>query len=349
MTGRHAMWSGFGQSVNTYFIQLQEDVTVKAAISAAERTGIVFRGEQDLENRANALKWDTSWGAFTLGVALVSPLHVANSFATVAARGKYCDPLPLLSVHDAKGKKLPVSEPRCKQVFTPEVTDAATDAARCPVGDNPGRPCQVGGGNITAASVGREINRPIAGKTGTTDQNMAGWFTGYTPNLAASAFIANPDKADDTVPQDWTRKPIEVFKATMKAGLANLPVKQFVPPNSRYLTGQGGTVPSVVGMSVDDAKRQLERAGYRAREMGERVNSAQPAGRVARTDPAGGESASRGGTVRIFVSNGEPEETRTTPPPDGADPVDGPPPRGDRPGPPPRPPRDGPITPPGPR
>ena len=43
MAGTHTMWSAFGESVNTYFVQLQEMVTVKSVVAMAEKLGILLR------------------------------------------------------------------------------------------------------------------------------------------------------------------------------------------------------------------------------------------------------------------------------------------------------------------
>src|SRR5688572_18925324 len=43
MTGVHTMYSGFGKSVNTFFIQLEEMAGVKASVQTAEKLGVVFR------------------------------------------------------------------------------------------------------------------------------------------------------------------------------------------------------------------------------------------------------------------------------------------------------------------
>ncbi len=243
MTGLHTMWSGFGESVNTYFIQLQQRATVLSSVQSAEDLGIVFRSGKDRDNKAALVRLgpNADWGSFTLGTAQVTPLDMANAYATVAARGRHCEPSPLLRLQDRAGKVLPDATPRCKQVIPAQVADAAADAARCPVGERGVGPCTHPGGNATAASVGRKITRPIAGKTGTTDHNRAAWFVGFTPNLAAAAFYVDPD-APNTSSVPNSKVPIEVFKATMAASLKYVPPVNFVKPtpmrayaNSKYV------------------------------------------------------------------------------------------------------------------
>lgn len=232
MTGDHDMWSAFGESVNTYFIQLEEAVGVKSAIEAAEKLGIEFRAESDKDQRAAAFSDDRAFGSFTLGVMQTTPLDVANAYATIAARGKHCEPLPLQAITDRNGQALPYADPTCSQVIPQEVADAAADAARCPVGDDAASSCSARNG-VTASLVGQAIDRPVAGKTGTTDGNQAAWFAGFTPNLAAAAFVANPDDPSQEVPSGQI--PIRVFIDTMSGALENVPVADFVPPTQQYI------------------------------------------------------------------------------------------------------------------
>jgi len=305
MTGVHTMASGFGESANTYFVQLQQEVSVKAAVEAAQAAGVVFRGSKDIKNIKWARSSNQAWGSFTLGTAQVTPLDMANAYATVAARGKYCRPTPIRSITDASGKPLPMPPTSCKRAFSPQVADAASDAARCPVGDRSlsGISCTHPGGGATATSVGGAIDRPIAGKTGTTDDNNAGWFVGYTPNLAGASFIANPDKYYDTVPD--SHLPVQIVRDTFATVLRALPVKQFVPAPRRLSWGTMLLVPDVKGDTADGAIYRLRSAGFTVSLNYRAEDSDQPAGRVSRTEPPGGSYASKGSSIRINVSNGK--------------------------------------------
>jgi membrane peptidoglycan carboxypeptidase len=238
MTGRHAMWAGFGKSVNTYFVQLVQKVGAEKVVRMAERLGLKWRTDVDRRQAspANAFKW----GAFTLGVSDATPLEMANAYATVAAEGRYCQDLPVLSITRPDGKPavhttaggatLEVAKPRCRQVFTPDVARAATDAARCPVGDKPARgSC---GGWSTADSVRPTVGRPVAGKTGTTDSTRAAWFVGYTPDLAAASFIADPDSPGHAVGDGMSNIPIDSVANTLRNALEGKPVRQFSPPSA---------------------------------------------------------------------------------------------------------------------
>jgi hypothetical protein len=131
MDGQRTMWTGFGRSVNTYFVWLEEQIGPQDAVAMAQRLGITFRAKSDADLAAHP----DGWGSFTLGVADTTPLDLASAYATVAARGTYCEPLPVLSITDPAGHAVSAANPTCHQAIAPDVAAAAT--GRRPV---PGRP-----------------------------------------------------------------------------------------------------------------------------------------------------------------------------------------------------------------
>ncbi|WP_439957820.1 transglycosylase domain-containing protein [Micromonospora echinofusca] len=243
MTGRQTMWSGFGKSVNTYFVWLEEQVGAEKAVRLAERLGLRWRTDVD-RDMASAEKADT-WGAFTLGVSDATPLEMANAYAAVAADGRFCEALPVLEVSHpdgtparyitASGMVQEVAKPRCRQAVTADAARAATDAARCPTGDTPAKgSC---GGWSTADSVRGTVGRPVAGKTGTTDSTRSAWFVGYTPELAAASFIADPDNPFNAVGDGQSQRPINAVAETLRDALKGQPVRQFPEPSDAIVGG----------------------------------------------------------------------------------------------------------------
>jgi membrane peptidoglycan carboxypeptidase len=238
MTGRQTMWSGFGKSVNTYFVQLEQRVGAEKAVRMAERLGLKWRTEVDrmLAGPDHA----DGWGAFTLGVSDATPIEMANVFATLAAEGKYCEPIPVRMINNRdgvslqyKGKK--VAGPRCHQALRTEVAQAATDAARCVTGYGAARgSC---GEWQTSPMVHAIMKRPVAGKSGTTDSNRSAWFCGFTPQLAAAAFVADPDNPKNTV--GTSRGTISKFTVaqTLKDALKGKPKLKFTPPPDDMVHG----------------------------------------------------------------------------------------------------------------
>lgn len=236
MTGNHAMWSGFGQSVNTYFVQLEQEVGAEKVVRMAERLGLRWRTDID-KLQASPAKAD-GWGSFTLGVADTTPLEMANAYATVAADGRYCEALPVIAITGLDGRPavhegVPVAQPRCTQAVPKQVARAAADAARCVTGYKAA--AYTCGTWSTAPGVYRTVDRPVAGKTGTTDDNRAAWFVGFTPNLAAAGFMADPDNPFHPVGGSNSWKPIEVVGNTLRDALEDQPVRYFTPPEAEIV------------------------------------------------------------------------------------------------------------------
>jgi membrane peptidoglycan carboxypeptidase len=226
MTGVQDMRTGFGKSVNTYFVQLEERIGAERAVAMAEQMGLTWHTDVDAQMASPAHAH--GWGSFTLGVADTTPLEMAGAYATIAADGRFCPPTPVLSVVDQSGKRLPISDPQCRQIVAPDVARAALDATRCTTGYNAASGgC---GGWSTAPGVYGAVGRPVGGKTGTTDSTEAAWFVGVTPDLAIASFIADPDTPFDAPGDALSQAPVNAVAYTLRLGLQPLPVRNFIPP-----------------------------------------------------------------------------------------------------------------------
>ncbi|WP_229399998.1 transglycosylase domain-containing protein [Micromonospora okii] len=253
MDGYRTMWDGFGRSVNTYFVWLAEQVGPAKVVEMAQRLGITFRADADAAFATDAA---ANWGAFTLGVSATTPLDLANAYATVAAEGTYCAPLPVVSVTTADGDEVPVGEPSCRRVLDADVARAATDAARCPVGQQTTYG-QCDGG--TATAVDRIVGRPVAGKTGSSERNATETFVGYTPQVAVAGIAANPDDPGDSVGSAVQARVIEAVARTIRAAVDGEPVRDFTAP-SRELAGEVRRPAPEPSPTPERPRRQQERS-----------------------------------------------------------------------------------------
>jgi membrane peptidoglycan carboxypeptidase len=234
MSGPQTIWSGFGKSVNTFWVQLEERVGAENAVRMAERLGLRWR--TDVDKRQAAPGRANGWGSFTLGVADTSPLEMAAAYATVVADGRYCDPLPVVSITGPDGVNTEV-KPTCKQAVSVDVARGALDAARCVTGY--GAATGGCGGWATASGVYHTVGRPVAGKSGTTDSNRSAWFIGMTPDLTVASFIADPDNPDHQVGGGINHnKPREAVANMMRETLAGTPVRTFPTPPA-WIVGHG--------------------------------------------------------------------------------------------------------------
>ncbi|HRD63422.1 MAG TPA: transglycosylase domain-containing protein [Nocardioides sp.] len=167
-TGWYNMYSGTRNSINTYFLQLEQLTGVCKPYELAKQMGVRLTAPQA-----------ERYPSFTLGIADASPLEMAEAYATFAARGLHCDSRPVSQVLDAGGNVLLDYEPTCTQVMKQETADAVSDVLRG----------VIEGGFASA----QRLTVAAAGKTGTTQEQKAVWFCGYTAHYAAAATIAGID------------------------------------------------------------------------------------------------------------------------------------------------------------
>lgn len=223
--GEHTMWSAFGQSVNTYFAWLTERVGADRVVEMAERLGIVFRAASDERLARHGAR---EWGPFTLGVSATTPLDLANAYATVAADGRWCAPLPVVRITDAAGRPVAAASPDCRQAVARDVARAAVDAARCPVGD---RSMYQGCEGGTAEDLRARLGRPVAGKTGSSEGYGTESIVAATPQLAVAAIATNPDDPQDPVGHAVQKRMTTAVAELMSLALQGQPVRDFVPPS----------------------------------------------------------------------------------------------------------------------
>ena len=118
--------------------------------------------------------------------------------------------------------------------------------------------------------------RESAGKTGTADGNNESWFVGYTPNLVTAVWVGTPDDGNKRVMKNVTVGgkfyPVmhgaaiaaPIWKGIMNRSLAGKPIVDFTNPSDKLLKGENADIPSVTGLSVQDAITTLETAGFQA-------------------------------------------------------------------------------------
>ncbi|WP_433367115.1 transglycosylase domain-containing protein [Streptosporangium sp. CA-115845] len=198
-------------SVNTAFVDLAQKIGLNKVVKVAEAAGIP--GKQLDPHRAAA--------TLPLGVASVSAVQNASGFATFAAEGVHREAHVIRSVTDADGKVVK-SSTRGKRAFSEQAAIDATYALTQVV--------EAGTG-----SGARLYDRPVAGKTGTTDESAAVWFAGFTPQLATAVNMFRDDNKPVTVngsAQYGGSYPAQIWRAFMTEAMDGKPVKEFKEPSS---------------------------------------------------------------------------------------------------------------------
>ena len=202
--------------------------------------------------------------SIVLGTYEVSPLDMATAYATIANEGRRVEPTVISEVvsnEGQEGEKVlyeAPQKPEGEQVIDPEIAREATEIM---VGD-------VTEGIAGDASLG---DRPVAGKTGTSENFFDAWFVGYTPQLLTGIWIGYAE-GGQTLEYDleYARRlhdlyggitPATIWQAYTKQVLAGEPIEKFE------------------GVEMPKEEERSARPGDRAPNAGQPQN-ANPAGRL---------------------------------------------------------------------
>lgn len=208
---RHAL----EESVNIIAVKLVESLGPSKVIKYAKQMGLknlVVSGEpNDLNFSSLAL------GGLTKGV---TPLELTAAYSPLANQGVYVNPLAVLEVRDSNGNKIYEETPSKRIALSENTAYLVTDMLRGVIMRGTGR--------------GAMIDRPAAGKTGTSSDYTNAWFVGYTPDLLASVWIGNdaqknPVKIDGNVIGSGTTA--RIWGAFMRKALAKTPPSNFPVPS----------------------------------------------------------------------------------------------------------------------
>lgn len=154
-------------SVNAVFARLMMMVKPENVVAVARRMGITTPLNTD---PAIAL------GGLSIGV---SPLEMASAYGTLANLGVHNEPTPFRKVVNGKGRIIWKNRFEGQEAIDPATAVAVTQILEGVIKQGTG----------TSA----RINRPAAGKTGTSQEYRDAWFIGYTPELVASVWVGYPE------------------------------------------------------------------------------------------------------------------------------------------------------------
>jgi len=123
--------------------------------------------------------------ALCLGVADISVYEMVGANSTFANQGTYVQPIFVTRIEDKNGKVLEEFVPNTDEVFNEEKAYVM---------------CELMKGVVQSGTGARlrykfNLKNPIAGKTGTTQNNSDGWFIGMTPDLVAGCWVGGEDRA----------------------------------------------------------------------------------------------------------------------------------------------------------
>jgi membrane peptidoglycan carboxypeptidase len=312
---RLSLIDALAQSPNTAFIKLEEFTGVPPVVDMAVRLGMRSLATTPFVNPNTGRATDRSiaevtkaqkLASFTLGVSPTSVLELANVGATLASAGTWCPPSPVESITDPAGNPVPLTEAPCQQAVEPGLANAMLNALS--KDDLPG-------GTAARAAGEAGWNRPMSGKTGTTQQHKSAAFLGIVPQLSGAVITFDNSRAPrplcDSGGSPFAcrsgnifggKTPAETWFGTMKPLLEGQPVLPLPPVDERYLEGGAESrVPDVIGDPENEARGELERAGWTVSARS--VDNAAERGTVVGQNPNG--SALPGETIELSVSSGK--------------------------------------------
>ena len=191
--------SAFAYSKNTVAAQLGNEVGFSNVASMARRFGITTPVSTN--------------PAMVLGSSEVRVIDLTRAFAAVSAHGESVEPYGIVRVTDSDGEVLYRHERQRSYQLVPEYVAAGiTDLLQTAVATGTGRAAQ--------------IDRPVAGKTGTTSSNKDGWFVGFSSGITTGVWMGRDDAKAVPGLQGGTA-PARAFANYMRYAVRDRPVEQF--------------------------------------------------------------------------------------------------------------------------
>jgi penicillin-binding protein 1A len=277
---------GLEKSRNLMTVRLAQDLGMERIIELARRFGIERGLEPYLSN--------------ALGSNEVTPLGLATAYAMLVNGGRRIEPFLVERIQDRHGRTTfrrdgrecaGCREPDWRGQPPPEPPDLRPQVA------DPRHTFQMVGmlqgvierGTAVAA---RELGRPLAGKTGTTNDAKDAWFVGFSPDLVAAVFVGFDQPASLGPKETGASVALPVWISFMRGALDGTPPVPFRTP------------PGILLVQIDAATGQRPGPGSRVviseaflpgSEPGPARAAAEPAAGDARAGPPAAGGATGGG------------------------------------------------------
>ncbi|NIA68779.1 penicillin-binding protein 1A [Pelagibius litoralis] len=275
--GPTPMRVGIEKSRNLMTVRLAQTVGMEKIVGYARRFGV-------MENMDPLLSMSLGAGETTL-------MKITTAYAMLVNGGRRISPTLIDRVQDRHGRTIYRHDLRdCEvcvaEVWTgqapPQLPDEREQVA------NPASAYQVVGmlQGVVQRGTGRriaELGRPLAGKTGTSNDNVDTWFVGFSPDLAVGVFVGFDEPRTLGLKDTGSNVAAPLFKAFMAEALAGQPSIPFrIPPGI-----------SLVRMNAETG--QLARPGDRRIFLEAFQPGTEPSGRQVVLD--GGYNPSTGSTA----------------------------------------------------
>ena len=175
-------------SVNTISARLMDEVGPQPVIDLVGRIGIDTKNIDPVPSLA-------------LGTADVSLFEMIGAYGVFPNKGIYNEPVLVTSIEDKNGTILYQYMPKTKDVMNPETAYVTLKLMEGVTTDGSGKRLRHSWAaknkfyKEMMTGYPYEFTNPIAGKTGTTQNNSDGWFMGIVPNLVSGVWVGGEDRS----------------------------------------------------------------------------------------------------------------------------------------------------------
>lgn len=193
-------------SRNLATIRLLERVGVRPTIELAHKVGITSDLEPNL--------------TLALGSSGMGLVELVSAYGVFATEGVLVQPFSIRMVQDAKGQVLEQrDEPVTKEVLAKQTAYLVTSMLQDVITRGTGRQA-------------KSLERPLAGKTGTTNNYTDAWFIGYSPSLVAGVWVGFDDVRTLGNRESGAVAALPIWIPFMRTALADRPVEEFPVPDN---------------------------------------------------------------------------------------------------------------------
>lgn len=226
--GPMTLRSALTQSRNLVTVRLLDKVGVQTICATAKRLGIT-----------SPLR---CYPSIALGASDVTLMELTAVYGTFANGGLYNEPMVITKIVDRKGKVLRERYQDARQATSPEVAYLMTSMMESVIKHGTGR-------------VVRALDRPAAGKTGTTNDFNDAWFMGYTPELVTGVWVGRDDHNPLGAGETGGKVAAPIWLEFMKEAMKDRPITDFpIPPGVRFVRLEGrGSNTTAAASFADEA------------------------------------------------------------------------------------------------
>lgn len=195
--------TGLIKSRNVITVKLLNRIGVDYAIDYARKLGITSELAPDL--------------SLALGSSGLSLMELTRAYAVFANGGVLVTPIFVKKVLDRDGHVVEENQPHGEPVISPETAFVLTDLMEAVIREGTGW-------RIKA------LKRPVAGKTGTTNDLRDAWFMGYVPGLVTGVWVGYDEPKEMGKGETGSRAASPIWLYYMSEALDGTPVLDFQVP-----------------------------------------------------------------------------------------------------------------------